>query len=170
MTDLCGLGIIIGCARSGGKRVVVASDHVCPGGVSPVGRPVSIKGVVLVGGATLLLRNHRDEWELPGGRPEPGESEQATLMREVREETGLDVDIVERLDAWPYEVLPGRFVDIVAWGCLARGDARPAISEEHREARLFAPAEIAALPMHAGYRRAIERWLRDADRSILTRS
>src|SRR6185369_13602359 len=29
--------------------------------------PVSIKGVCLVGGKVVLLKNERDEWELPGG-------------------------------------------------------------------------------------------------------
>jgi hypothetical protein len=29
--------------------------------------PVSVKGVAVQGGKVLLLRNERDEWELPGG-------------------------------------------------------------------------------------------------------
>ena len=35
------------------------------------GHPVSVKGVLLIAGRVLLLRNDRDEWELPGGRPDP---------------------------------------------------------------------------------------------------
>jgi ADP-ribose pyrophosphatase YjhB (NUDIX family) len=35
--------------------------------------PVSVKGVVVQGGKVLLLRNERDEWELPGGKLEVGE-------------------------------------------------------------------------------------------------
>jgi len=35
--------------------------------------PVSVKGVAVQGGKVLLLRNERDEWELPGGKLEPGE-------------------------------------------------------------------------------------------------
>jgi hypothetical protein len=30
--------------------------------------PVSVKGVVVRDGRVLLLRNERDEWELPGGK------------------------------------------------------------------------------------------------------
>ena len=30
--------------------------------------PVSVKGVVVRANRVLLLRNERDEWELPGGR------------------------------------------------------------------------------------------------------
>lgn len=33
-------------------------------------------------------------WEFPGGKVEPGESPQAASVRECREETGLDVEVV----------------------------------------------------------------------------
>jgi len=35
--------------------------------------PVSVKGVVVRDGRVLLLRNERDEWELPGGKLDLGE-------------------------------------------------------------------------------------------------
>ena len=35
-------------------------------------------------------------WEFPGGRAEPGESDEAALARELREEMGIDVDIGEQ--------------------------------------------------------------------------
>ncbi|MEV6136524.1 NUDIX hydrolase [Nocardia sp. NPDC051990] len=35
---------------------------------------ISIKGVVVRDGRVLLLKNEREEWELPGGRIEPGET------------------------------------------------------------------------------------------------
>jgi len=41
----------------------------------------------------LSVRSDVKGWELPGGTPEPGESSQQALVREVREETGLDVAI-----------------------------------------------------------------------------
>lgn len=57
-----------------------------------------------------LCLNHRAEWELPRGRPEPGESYPHCLVREIEEEIGLraavNADAV--ISAYPYEVLPSR--------------------------------------------------------------
>jgi 8-oxo-dGTP diphosphatase len=36
-------------------------------------------------------------WALPGGRSEPGEAAEQTAIREVKEETGLDVQVVRKV-------------------------------------------------------------------------
>ncbi len=36
-------------------------------------------------------------WALPGGRSEPGESVEQTIVREVKEETGLDVEVIRKI-------------------------------------------------------------------------
>lgn len=41
----------------------------------------------------LAVRSDLVGWELPGGTPEPGEELDAALVREVKEETGLDVAV-----------------------------------------------------------------------------
>ena len=120
--------------------------------------PVSVKGVVFVGDRVVLLKNERAEWELPGGRLEAGESPSVCVVREIREELAIDVGAETLLDCWLYEVLPGREVVIVTYGCRYAGDGVVRMSHEHSAVGLFDVAEIAGLPMPEGYRRSIRDW------------
>ena len=86
--------------------------------------PISIKGVLIHEGRVLLLLNERDEWDLPGGRPDAGEDHRAALAREVREETGLAVEVGALVDEHLFEVLPQRFVRIVAYACTLQDRGR----------------------------------------------
>jgi 8-oxo-dGTP pyrophosphatase MutT (NUDIX family) len=121
--------------------------------------PVSVKGVLLIEGAVVLLKNERDEWELPGGRLEAGEEPAACVAREIQEELGLDVTVAGIVDCWLYEVLPGREVVIVTYGCRLDGHDEIEISAEHKEVGLFSPEALAELPMPEGYRRSVKAWL-----------
>ena len=122
--------------------------------------PVSIKGVVFVGNRVVLLKNEREEWELPGGRLEAGESPMVCVVREIREELAIDVTTDELLDCWLYEVLPGREVVIVTYGCRYDGGGSVRMSHEHSAVGLFDVAEIDSLKMPEGYRRSIRDWHR----------
>lgn len=122
--------------------------------------PVSVKGVVLTPAReVVLLKNERDEWELPGGKLEPGEDPAACVVREVEEELGLRVRAASLLDCWLYEVHPGVEVLIVTYGCHAEPFTSVTHSAEHTAAGTFPPAALAALPMPDGYRRSIRDWL-----------
>jgi len=69
-------------------------------------RPVvGVGGVVIDADRVLLIKRAHEplkgQWSLPGGRVELGETLEQAVAREVREETGLDVQvgpIVEVLD------------------------------------------------------------------------
>jgi 8-oxo-dGTP pyrophosphatase MutT (NUDIX family) len=57
-----------------------------------------VQAVILREGRVLLaVRGDLRGWELPGGNPNPGESDEAALLREVREETGLAVEVLRRV-------------------------------------------------------------------------
>jgi 8-oxo-dGTP diphosphatase len=66
-------------------------------------RPIVGVGAVVVDGDRVLLVRRaneplKGEWSLPGGAVELGETLEAAIAREVREEAGLDVDVGEMVD------------------------------------------------------------------------
>ncbi|HST91245.1 MAG TPA: NUDIX hydrolase [Brevundimonas sp.] len=69
----------------------------------PLPAPVPAVGVVcLRGDEVLLIRRgnppRQGEWSLPGGRIEPGERAVDAALRELREETGVEAEIIGLLD------------------------------------------------------------------------
>jgi ADP-ribose pyrophosphatase YjhB (NUDIX family) len=52
-------------------------------------------GALVVHHGRVLMVREGDTWLLPGGRLEPGESPEAGARREVREETGVAVEITD---------------------------------------------------------------------------
>ncbi len=63
---------------------------------------VSAGGVVVDGGKVLVIRHARGEWIMPKGHLEPGEEPEQAALREVREETGLEVRVVAPLGETSY--------------------------------------------------------------------
>jgi ADP-ribose pyrophosphatase YjhB (NUDIX family)/GNAT superfamily N-acetyltransferase len=113
---------------------------------------VPAAGAVVVdddGRVLLVQRGHEPErgrWTVPGGRLEEGETAAEAAVREVREETGLAVEVHEELwslvkpvdDEHDYEIHD--FRASVVGGELRPGDDAP-------DARWFAPEELTELPM-----------------------
>jgi 8-oxo-dGTP pyrophosphatase MutT (NUDIX family) len=120
--------------------------------------PVSVKGVVIRDGKVVLLRNERDEWELPGGKLELSESPERCLARELEEELGLAIELESILDSWIYTIVPGVNVLVLTYGCLESSLDEAVLSDEHKELRWFPLAEIDSLMMPEGYKRSIRSW------------
>lgn len=117
--------------------------------------PVSVKAVVAWRGRLPLLRNERDEWELPGGKLEPGEDPASCVEREIHEELGWHTAVGEPVHAWVYEIFPHRHVFVVTYLATYDGDEDPTFSHEHKELALVRPEDVARLSMPDGYRAAV---------------
>jgi ADP-ribose pyrophosphatase YjhB (NUDIX family) len=120
--------------------------------------PVSVKGVVRTEDQVLLAYNDRDEWELLGGRLEPGEDPEATVVREVVEESGLVVTAGSLLSVWVQPVNPDatKSVLIVAFDCPVVTADEPVASDEHQQVRWWPLTDLPLASLPDGYRRAID--------------
>ncbi len=129
------------------------------GGSRPGALPVTVKAVcVTEDGRVLLCRNHRDEWELPGGRPNTGELFEDCVVREVREETGLDITVARFLDVQALEVTPGAWVEVAAYERVIPAGAEHMtlkISGEHTQAAFLDPATLSDGELPRAYRQLI---------------
>ncbi len=121
--------------------------------------PVSVKGIVIHDRKVVLLKNERDEWELPGGKLELGEAPEVCVVREIEEELGLIAQTGPLLDAWIYHIFEGVDVLILTYGCSTAPFSEIMHSPEHKAVGLFPPEEIPSLRMPEGYKKSIRTWL-----------
>lgn len=108
----------------------------------------------------LIRRGHEPEagrWSLPGGRIEPGETDQQAVVREVREETGLAVTCGTLAGEVRRPWRDGGILEIrdytatVTGGELAPGD-------DAADARWVTPGDLAVLPLTSGLLAALTQW------------
>ena len=120
--------------------------------------PVSVKGIVLRDDRVVLVKNPRDEWELPGGKLEPDETPEQCVAREIAEELALDVTVGPVVDAWVYRIAAGVDVLVVSYGCEAPRFPASLVSPEGKEIGLIAIDALDGVRVPDGYRTAIRRW------------
>lgn len=127
-------------------------------------RPViGVGAVVIQDDEVLLIRRGKPpkmgEWSLPGGAQELGEPIQQALRREVKEETGLDVEVLDFLgiidlidhtsdDAVRYHYTLIDYLASPVGGVLCAGS-------DASDARFFKLEEALALPLWSETRRII---------------
>lgn len=119
---------------------------------------------VIFEGAKVLLALRRDIvwWNLPGGGMEPGETVEEAMRREVREETGLEVEVERVIGVYSK---PQKQEVVLTFRCRIVGGQLQE-TEESRECRFFLPEEIPiqTLPKH---RQRVEDALQNRPEAIL---
>ena len=103
---------------------------------------VVVGAAIVRGGRVLACRrtapaSAAGRWELPGGKVEPGETPEAALVREVREELGCEIAVAQWLDA--EEPISAVLVLRVATASLLDGEPEPV---EHDAVRWLAAGEL----------------------------
>jgi ADP-ribose pyrophosphatase YjhB (NUDIX family) len=112
----------------------------------------------------LAKRTDNELWTIPGGTMEPGETIAETAVREVKEETGINVEIVSLVGIYTN---PGHVVEYsdgevrqqfsVCFVCRRLG-GELATSDETSEVRYFSRAEIERMEIHPSIRLRIQHF------------
>jgi ADP-ribose pyrophosphatase YjhB (NUDIX family) len=117
-------------------------------------------------GAILLhRRSDSGYWSIPGGAMEPGETIRETAVREVKEETGYDVEVERLVGIYtdPQHVAAYSDGEVrqqfsVCFACRLLGGSSQ-LSDESLEVAFFQPEELRGLPVHESIRLRIGHFL-----------
>src|SRR5581483_4149464 len=108
---------------------------------------IGVYAVIFNEGRVLLAhRRDIDWWNLPGGGMETGETVEEAMRREVREETGLEVEVEHLIGVYSK---PQKQEVVLTFRCHVTGGVLSA-TEESRECRFFPPDALPenTLPKH----------------------
>jgi 8-oxo-dGTP diphosphatase len=129
----------------------------------PSEQPIRCVGAVVfddTGRLLLVRRAHepgRGRWSVPGGRVEAGETDHHAVIREVAEETGLEVEIIRLLGNVQRHAPDGAVFDIYDYHCRITGGALAA-GDDAAETRWCDAGILATLPLVSGLLEALTHW------------
>lgn len=113
---------------------------------------VGVKALVKQNNKYLFLRRSKDfkagpqKWDIPGGRIESDEPLYEALAREVKEETGLTLESVEKLLAAQDIFAPEKNLHVIRLTYAASASGELVISDEHDDFRWMSLAQIREEP------------------------
>jgi ADP-ribose pyrophosphatase YjhB (NUDIX family) len=154
------------------KRVEHFNDPNAPAANSLI--PAASAIVIDQDGRILLHRRDDNElWSIPGGAMEVGERIADTAVREVEEETGLEVkpERVVGIYSNPQHVVEYADGEVrqqfsVCFACrVVGGDL--AVSDESLEVGFFTPEQLEGMPMHESIRLRIRHYLEHRSQPVI---
>ncbi|MFH9006588.1 NUDIX hydrolase [Streptomyces afghaniensis] len=138
-----------------------------PNAPKPNSLVVAASAVITDDQGRILLQRRRDNelWALPGGGMDMDDSLPGCAVREVKEETGYDVEITGLIGTYtdPRHVIAytdgevRRQFNVCFRARITGGELT--VSDESTEVRFVAPADLDSLPMHPTQRLRIRHHL-----------
>jgi len=100
------------------------------------------EGKIFVAKRAKTKKNFPGRYELVGGHIDRGESPEQTIIREIKEEIGIEVEVGQIVGAFTFEV-GGEFEIEVAYLCYPLTDAEPVLDpNDHSEAMWIGESEV----------------------------
>ncbi len=103
-------------------------------------------------GKILLIKGPRRGWEMPGGQVEEGESLKDAAIREVKEESGIDIEVTKFCGI--FQNIDSSICNSLFLGKVVRGT--PTTSPESLEVGFFPIAEALEMVTWKNFRERIE--------------
>lgn len=130
------------------------------------GEPLQVTAAILRRGGRVLVAQRRGpewlagKWEFPGGKIEAGESGEACLARELREELGIEVEVGRLLGVFEHSY-PQLRVALHAYGAtLLEGEP---VAHDHSAVRWVEPGELRDIDWAPADVPIVDAWLRRED-------
>jgi 8-oxo-dGTP pyrophosphatase MutT (NUDIX family) len=112
----------------------------------------------------VVHRPRYNDWSLPKGKVEPGETDEEAARREVEEETGYVCTLGEELVTVRYIDRKGRHKQVRYWAMTVAGDAPWVPNDEVDERRWISATVAATLLTYEADRQLVRSRLGGSDR------
>lgn len=123
---------------------------------------LTVRGIIKNNdGKILIVKRHPKSrtdpkmWELPGGKVEKGEHFTDALVREIKEETNLDVDVGDFAEAIQNDYIHKRTVQLMMYLENVEGNVK--ISEEHTDWMWASLEDVKQLEISTSFKKMLKK-------------